>query len=340
MSLSLFPRASQAPLCFCIAQMEAWGYSLHEVLAGSGLAVDSFALPESAPNSRQEQTVYENILRLYRGTAAGLDLGRLTNVNSVGVLGGLLANAVDLGHAGYLSRRFYPLTNPWIVPELIGSLASGQSVVRYRQVGGLPALYRFLIDRDILGTRQLLRDIFGADEEGYLCAVAFGYPEPEDAERYPIEFDCPVSFGHDYTYVTYDNARGHQRNARRNPHAYHLYLRLCREAQAERAALSWQSRVDSLLACIEFYPNAAAMAKKLNCSERSLRRHLGEEGVQYSELVDKIRFERAIYLLRHSEDSIKTISFKLFYSEPPAFVRAFSRWSGMTPGEFRAGMGK
>lgn len=143
-----------------------------------------------------------------------------------------------------------------------------------------------------------------------------------------------------YTYVTYDNERGHQRNTRRNPHAYHLYLRLCREAQAERAALSWQSRVDSLLACIDFYPNAAAMAKKLNCSERSLRRHLGEEGVQYSELVDKIRFERAIYLLRHSEDSIKTISFKLFYSEPPAFVRAFSRWSGMTPGEFRAGMGK
>lgn len=110
------------------------------MLAGSGLAADSFALPESAPNSRQEQTVYENILRLYRGTAVGLELGRLTKLNSVGVLGGLLANAVDLGHAGYLSRRFYPLTNPWIVPELIGSLVASQSVVRYRQVGGLPAL--------------------------------------------------------------------------------------------------------------------------------------------------------------------------------------------------------
>ncbi|AHZ71700.1 hypothetical protein OU5_4621 [Pseudomonas mandelii JR-1] len=336
----MFPCASQAPMCFCIEQMEVWGYSLHEVLAGSGLSVDSFALPESVPNSRQEQTIYENILRLYRGTAAGLDLGRLINVNSVGVLGGLLANTINLGHAGYLSRRFSPLSNPWIAPELIGTLSAGQTIIRYRQVGGLPALYRFLIDRDILGTRQLLRDIFGVGADGYVRAVAFGYPEPVDAERYPVEFECPVTFGHDYTYVTYDNELAEQRNARRNPHSYHVYLRLCREAQAQRTSLSWQSRVNSILACIDFYPNAADMAKKLNCSERSLRRHLSDEGVQYSELVDKIRFERAIYLLHHSEDSIKTISFKLFFSEPPAFVRAFSRWSGSTPGEFRSRAGK
>ncbi|WP_172151793.1 MULTISPECIES: AraC family transcriptional regulator [Pseudomonas] len=340
MSQAVFPCASQAPFCFCIAQMGAWGYPLDEVLLGSGLTGDSYALPETVPDSRQEQAVYENIQRLYRGGAAGLELGRLYNVNSVGVLGALLANAIDLGHAGYLARRFYPLSNPWIVPELISSVAGGQSVVRYRQVGGLPALYRFLIDRDILATRQLLRDIFGASSDGYVCTVAFGYPAPEDAARYPAEFDCPVSFGHDHTYVTYDNELGRLSNARRNPHAYHLYLQLCRETQAQRAPLSWQGRVNGILLCIDFYPNAAAMAKKLNCSERSLRRHLGEEGVQYSELVDKVRFDRAVYLLSHSGDSIKTISFKLFYSEPPAFVRAFARWSGTTPSEFRAALGR
>lgn len=71
MSLSMFPCASQASMCFCIAQMDAWGYSVHEVLAGSGLSVDSFALPESVPNSRQEQKIYENILRLYRARPLG-----------------------------------------------------------------------------------------------------------------------------------------------------------------------------------------------------------------------------------------------------------------------------
>jgi AraC-like DNA-binding protein len=36
------------------------------------------------------------------------------------------------------------------------------------------------------------------------------------------------------------------------------------------------------------------LAKKLNCSERRLRRYLSEEGVQYSERVHKVRFERAV----------------------------------------------
>jgi AraC-like DNA-binding protein len=77
------------------------------------------------------------------------------------------------------------------------------------------------------------------------------------------------------------------------------------------------------------------MAESLNCSERSLRRHLNDEGVQYSELIDKIRFDRAVYLLSHSDDSVKAIGYQLSYSEPAAFIRAFARWSGTSPAEFR-----
>ncbi len=334
MSLSVFPGASQAPLCFCIEQMVLWGYSLEDVLAGSGLQPGTYASPDTVPDSRQEQIVYENIQRIFPGPA-GLHLGRQSNTNSIGILGGLLANALDLGHAGYLSRRFHPLSNSRIIPELIGSLVEGQSTVRYRLTGGTPDLYRFLMDRDILGTRQVLRDLFGTSADEYVCKVEFGYPEPEDAELYYEAFNCPVGFGHDATYVTYNDALGCLSNKRRNSYVYHLYLRLCRDALAQRGSLSWQSRVNNILSCIDTYPDAVEMARKLRCSERSLRRHLKDEGAQYSDLIDRVRFERAAYLLKHSSDSIKEISYKLFYSEPPAFVRAFTRWSGSTPSEFR-----
>ena len=59
------------------------------------------------------------------------------------------------------------------------------------------------------------------------------------------------------------------------------------------------------------------------------------QGVQYSELIDKVRFDRAVYLLRHSNRSMKNIAGQLSYSEPGAFIRAFSRWAGRTPTEFR-----
>ena len=77
------------------------------------------------------------------------------------------------------------------------------------------------------------------------------------------------------------------------------------------------------------------VARALGVSVRSLQRRLAEEGRSYHGLVDETRKDAAERYLSNSSLSIGEVAFLLGYSEAAAFHRAFRRWSGATPQEFR-----
>jgi AraC-like DNA-binding protein len=83
-------------------------------------------------------------------------------------------------------------------------------------------------------------------------------------------------------------------------------------------------------------PTAAAAARALRLSARSLHRFLQAEGTSFRELLDQLRQERAAGLLANPRCSIGEVSFLLGFSELSSFYRAFRRWTGKTPAEFRA----
>lgn len=64
-------------------------------------------------------------------------------------------------------------------------------------------------------------------------------------------------------------------------------------------------------------------------------RQLERAEVTYGDLVDRVRKDRATFLLRHSELPIETIAFRLGFSETASFSRAFKRWAGLSPTSFR-----
>ena len=70
-------------------------------------------------------------------------------------------------------------------------------------------------------------------------------------------------------------------------------------------------------------------------SPQTLRRHLREEGTSFQELKDHLRRDLAIYQLG-SDLPIQRIAERLGFSEPSAFHRAFKKWTGLTPGAYRA----
>ena len=82
-------------------------------------------------------------------------------------------------------------------------------------------------------------------------------------------------------------------------------------------------------------PDMARVARALAMSERTLRRQLAEEGTTFRDLVEQVRSDRARALLSARAASIDEIAFLLGFSETSAFARAFKRWTGRTPGQFR-----
>jgi AraC-like DNA-binding protein len=85
----------------------------------------------------------------------------------------------------------------------------------------------------------------------------------------------------------------------------------------------------------ESIPTVAEIAEMAGISIRSFQRKLSSAGVSYSDLLDGVRFENATKLLRDTDAKIIDVAFSSGYSDPAHFTRAFRRFSGITPKEFR-----
>lgn len=78
------------------------------------------------------------------------------------------------------------------------------------------------------------------------------------------------------------------------------------------------------------------VAPTLAMSPRTLQRRLTERGRSYSELVDEVRRERVEELLSVSDASLEAIALHAGFTSSRALSRAFKRWTGSTPGAWRA----
>lgn len=81
-----------------------------------------------------------------------------------------------------------------------------------------------------------------------------------------------------------------------------------------------------------------ATAQKLNMHRRTLSRRLRSEGTTFETLLDEVRYETARQFLGHTQMPVRAVAHMLAYADA-AFTRAFRRWSGTTPGRWRAANG-
>ena len=80
---------------------------------------------------------------------------------------------------------------------------------------------------------------------------------------------------------------------------------------------------------------AKDVANRLGMHERTLQRLLAKSDTTYREELDKVRFSLGKQMLKYSIMTISEISTALGYSSSSAFIRAFERWSGISPGAWR-----
>lgn len=111
---------------------------------------------------------------------------------------------------------------------------------------------------------------------------------------------------------------------------YHLVVR-------DSAGTSLKAKVRTILSrdVSESMPGAEAVAAKLNLSVTTLRRHLQKEETSFQRIKDECRLEAAIHYLGCQDLTNVVIAERLGFDEASAFFRAFKKWTGLTPGEYR-----
>jgi AraC-like DNA-binding protein len=82
-------------------------------------------------------------------------------------------------------------------------------------------------------------------------------------------------------------------------------------------------------------PSQESIAASLHMSQRSLQRKLQHENSSFTSLLNETQQQLAMQYIRESHRSIGEITYLLGYSEPGSFTRAFRRWTGKSPMQFR-----
>jgi AraC-like DNA-binding protein len=122
-----------------------------------------------------------------------------------------------------------------------------------------------------------------------------------------------------------------------NPAINVLFTQQCEEI------LSSLTKVESTSAAIRLMLiqsasallNISQAAERLHLTERTLRRRLEAEATTFRTICDEVRNLLAHKYLSNTALSVTEIAYLLSYTEPVNFRRAFARWNGMTPGQYR-----
>ena len=87
---------------------------------------------------------------------------------------------------------------------------------------------------------------------------------------------------------------------------------------------------------VQNIPSMRDTAFRLNVSVRTLRRHLEQHGTTWRLLVDEVRLNLAEKLLLESGSTISQIASTVGFADASAFSRAFKRWKGLSPEQYRS----
>jgi len=317
---------------------ESFGFDVGALRDAAGLSDTMLEDPDGRVPVENYVALWETIERDPRAIAFGLSLGKQLGVDALGVVGYVMQHAPDVRTALHCLQRFNGLLGDGVGPQLTeaGDRASLQRVEPPRV-----ARLQSLSIAAPLGTVTLLRQLAGVPEhEPIALEAGFQHPPLPPAPLHELQtaLACPLAFNQSETRLVLPHAFLDRALVAPNS-ALLAYLE--RHARAlltkVRDPTSTSERVRTLLSerLREGEPTQASVAKLCGMSERTLQRRLQEEATTFAQLLDEVRHALARMYLTDSQLAVFEVAFLLGYSEPSAFNRAFRRWTGASPSEFR-----
>ncbi len=280
--------------------------------------------------------LWRALVAAHPGQPLGLTYASLLPLEAMGVVGYAVRNAAD-GHAALATTvRFSRLVDPFIRVDV--ESAGGLTTVRLDHEARVVAL---LEPMEMLVTAMVRMAIGLVGQGAHAREVCFRHARrhPEATYRDAVH-GAPVRFGAGFDGVVFETALLDLPIPAAEPRvaAYlekHAAALLASRGDPTDTSVSARVRriADELLA--EGEVDVEVVAKKLARSVRTLQRELKDEGTSFSDLVDEVRKERAVALLRRPELGVAEVAFLLGYADARVFYRSFRRWTGQTPTEFR-----
>lgn len=315
-----------------IAAAERLGVNAELLLGKAGIAQEKRLL---------ERWPIDDITRLWHAaetctgdTGLGLKVGQWVSPASLSVVGFAMQSAASLREAFNMVQRFLPLVSDGGRFQMLAGAHTTWIVYHPRQ--GQLSFSPHQIEAVLSAVMTLTSWISGQTMPPN--HVQFSQPQLGPMQGYRDTFHCPVTFEQAFSGLLVDNSLlDHPL-----PQADAQLARLHTQYTENRLAALDRHTLDIVTLRQWFntnfstpLPKRSQIAAAFGISERTLARRLKLQGSSFEQLLDHVRKEKALELVRDTKQSLSDIAQTLGFAEISPFYRAFQRWTGMPPARWR-----
>jgi len=299
-----------------------------------GFSRDELADPDLRIPADNHYRLWEHAEAVTGDPAVGLHAGQVIDPDRMGLVGHVFFNCDTLGEAVTQYVRLHRLINESVT---LGFERTGEQAILTWQADS-PAHYcRQDMDRTLAASLCRTRHFIHPSITAEWAEIA--HPEPSYAEEYRKLLGGPVTFGRSATRLAFSSRHLSHPIPHRNPYVYSAVLKQVNAVLARlqtrrtfgrkiRRLISRQMSTERI--------DADTLAKQCHMSRQTLYRRLKKEGLGFHELVEEVRKDKALRYVASDHYALGEIAFLLGFSELSAFSRAFKRWTGMAPAQYRA----
>ena len=266
-------------------------------------------------------------------------LGRQLDITTLGTFGFALMSCADLHEALKLLLRYRAIIGPTLMSLAMPSLdvhqVSNGIALRIQLGLGNPVQQRLIAELTFSQITFIAEVLIG--ELVTAGEVHLSYPAPVNQEAFQSLFSVPVKFDQAFSELVIPESNLNLRIRTANPAGHVIFQNQCEEL------LRGLNRVENFSAAIRRiliraageFPMINQVASMLYVSESTLRRRLKDESTNFRAICDEVRNVLACQYLSTTKLTVSEIANLLDYAETVSFRRAFVRWNGTTPSQYR-----
>jgi AraC-like DNA-binding protein len=314
--------------------LDGFSVPLEPLLAACRLAREDFDDPDRTVPYKDADELFGACLRATSCQHFGLRVGQRMNLRSFGLLGRLVASADTVGQALQDLSLYFLMHESGGAP--MAAIHGGSVTFSYGiQAPGVKNSQQ-IYDLAAAAMTNIMRDLCGRDWRA--DAVLLPRRRPRDVEPYRAFFEVPLRFESLQAGLIFPAHWLERPVAGADPLLRRILMQQAGALmlEADPLLLSDVRRVIRRL-FQEGDCSRARVAEALGMHERTLGRRLKAAGTTFQDLLDDTRSTMARQLLRDTRIPVGKIASALGYGDPTVFARAFRRWTGLTPRDFRQG---
>lgn len=310
------------------------GISSRQLLANLSFKEKDLHDPEARIPAHQ----YAELLMLVDGNTQDgsfwFEFGREFGFSSLGLVGQALLSCNNLNQALPLLSKFYRILSCGTDLEYLQVDDYGVlTLIRDAEIG----------EREKQIKTELLYSSFSRVGELLFpntpldIKFSFDYPEPENKATYDKYLGNDLSFNQLTPAIYVSKEHLVQDFSEANPALLEVLDHQCQKKLEELEHSNSMARtVRNLIQSLPgVYPSVEVIATQLNISSRTLNRRLVKEDTSFQFITEQIKCKDALYYVENTEMTIEEIAHHTGYSDPSNFRRAFAKWTGKSPSDYR-----